>query len=248
MNEFDDRELGDALRRRAGDATDGFGIEAARSAVVARAMRVRRRRAAVAGGAAMAGLIVAAVLVVGPGTDSVVTTPSDSSNGSAPAPVDTLSDVTAFPTDPDRTASDHDAIDTTPPADTSPGPATTVPVAVPPTGTASSTSAPATTAPAVPGTTVVPPPTTPQPTSPTTATTPAPGPGPTTDSYSSAGGSITVRWDGTVLDLQYATPAAGFEAEVEDDRPDRVRVRFRGDAGDVRIELRVENGEVVRVE
>ena len=59
MNEFDDRELGDALRRRAGAPTDGFGIEAAHSAVVARAGRVRRRRAAVAGGAAMAGLVAA---------------------------------------------------------------------------------------------------------------------------------------------------------------------------------------------
>jgi hypothetical protein len=57
-----------------------------------------------------------------------------------------------------------------------------------------------------------------------------------------------VQWNGAVLDFQFATPAAGFEAEVEDDRADRVRVRFRGDGGDVRIELRVENGEVVRVE
>ena len=103
MNEFDDRELGDALRRRAGAATDGFGIEAARSAVVARAARVRRRRAAVAGGAAMAGLIAAAVLVVGPGTDSVVTTPADSDRRVAPAPVDTPVDTTAsVSTDPDR--------------------------------------------------------------------------------------------------------------------------------------------------
>ena len=57
-----------------------------------------------------------------------------------------------------------------------------------------------------------------------------------------------MRWDGTSLDFQFATPAAGYEAEVEDDRPDRVRVRFRSDGGDVRIELRVENGAIVRVE
>jgi hypothetical protein len=57
-----------------------------------------------------------------------------------------------------------------------------------------------------------------------------------------------VQWNGAVLDLQLATPAAGFEAEVEDDLADRVRVRFRGAGGDVRIELRVEDGEVVRVE
>ena len=83
MNEFDDRELGDALRRRAGAPTDGFGIEAAHSAVVARAGRVRRRRAAVAGGAAMAGLVAAAVFVIGPGSDSVVTTPADQTDAPA---------------------------------------------------------------------------------------------------------------------------------------------------------------------
>ena len=85
MSDFDDRELGDALRRRAGAATDGFGIEAAHSAVVARAGAVRRRRAAVAGGAAMAGLVAAAVFVIGPGSDSVVTTPADQTDG-RPAP------------------------------------------------------------------------------------------------------------------------------------------------------------------
>ena len=78
MSEFDDRELGDALRRRAGAATDGFGIEAARSAVVARAgagapQAGRRRRCRGDGRAGPA-----AVLVVGPGSDSVVTTPADS--------------------------------------------------------------------------------------------------------------------------------------------------------------------------
>ncbi len=243
MNEFDDRQLEDALRRRAGAATDGYGIEAARSAVVARAGRVRRRRAAAAGGLTMAGLIAAAALVIGPGTDSVVTTPSDTSDGSAPAPVDTPADVTSISTEPERTAPAQDVIDTTPPADTSPRPATTVPAVVPP--AASSTSAPSTSAPAVLATTTVaPPPTTTQPPPPTTT----PAPEPSIDTYSSAGGSITVRWDGAALDLQSVTPAAGFEAEVEDDRADRVRVRFRGDSDDVRIELRVENGEIVRVE
>ena len=115
MNEFDDRQLEDALRRRAGAATDGYGIEAARSAVVARAGRVRRRRAAAAGGLTMAGLIAAAVLVIGPGTDSVVTTPSDTPDGSAPAPVDTPARCDLDPTEPERTAPAQDVIDTTRP-------------------------------------------------------------------------------------------------------------------------------------
>ncbi len=88
-------------------------------------------------------------------------------------------------------------------------------------------------------------------TAPTTSptTTVAPPPEPFTQSYSSAGGSITVRWDGAALTLLDVTPAAGFDQEVEDERPDRIRVRFQDDAGgDFRIEIRVENGQIVRVE
>jgi hypothetical protein len=107
MNEFDDRELSDALRRRAGAATDGFGIEAAHSAVIARAGRVRRRRAAVAGGAAMAGLIAAAVFVIGPGSDSVVTTPADQTDGPPSTSVDTTAPP---PTEPGRTDPDRQVI------------------------------------------------------------------------------------------------------------------------------------------
>jgi hypothetical protein len=45
------------------------------------------------------------------------------------------------------------------------------------------------------------------------------------------------------------TPAAGFDQEREDERPDRIRVRFQDHAGgDFRIEIRVENGQIVRVE
>jgi hypothetical protein len=249
MNEFDDRHLRDALRRRAGAVTDGLGLEAARAKVVARAVRVRRQRAAVAGGAAMAGVIAVAVFVVGPGTDSVITSPADQTDASRPGPVDsTVGTTDSAPTVPDQTGPDQGVIDTTPAADTSPSPVTTVPAVNPPAAT--STTAPAATAPPAPGTTVIAPPTTPAPTPPTTPapTTSVPGTAPDTQTYSSAGGSITVEWDGIALDLQTTTPAAGFEAEVEDDLPDRIRVRFRGPGGDVRIELRVEDGQVVRVE
>ena len=239
MSDFDDRELGDALRRRAGATTDGLGIEAARSAVLARAGRVRRRRAAVAGGAAMAGLIAAAVFVIGPGTDSTVTTPADQTDGAPATSVDSTVDTTTpgrapAPTEPE------DVTVTTTPTTTSPDPTTTAPSAIPPTATA-----PPTTAPAAPGTTVVAPPTSPPPTTPTTTVAP---PEPVTQTYSSAGGSITVGWDGVALSGLDVTPAAGFDHEVEDERPDRIRVRFQGPGGDFRIEIRVQDGQVVRVE
>ena len=66
-------------------------------------------------------------------------------------------------------------------------------------------------------------------------------PTPNTETYESSGGSITVVWDGSALDLTAVNPAAGHEAEVEDDSASRVRVRFRGPA-ESRIEVRVENG------
>jgi hypothetical protein len=57
-----------------------------------------------------------------------------------------------------------------------------------------------------------------------------------------------VRWDGVALNLQQVVPGAGFTHDVEDELADRIRVRFEGDGGDFRIEIRVEDGEVVRVE
>lgn len=247
MSDFDDRELRDALRRRAGAATDGLGIEAAHSAVVARAGRVRRRRAAVAGGAAMAGLVAAAVFVIGPGSDSTVTTPADQTDPAPQTSVDRSVDTTAPVPEPEQTDPAPQTSVTTAPANVTPGPTTTAPSAIPPPPTASTTVT--TSAPVAPGTTVPPtsPPTTTTTPTPTTTTTVAPGPEPVTQTYSSAGGSISVRWDGVALSNLQVTPAAGFTYEVEDERPDRMRVRFQGD-GDFRIEIRVEDGQVVRVE
>jgi hypothetical protein len=83
-----------------------------------------------------------------------------------------------------------------------------------------------------PGTTVV--------TTSSAPTTPV-QPSPTTETYRSAGGSVTVSWDGSSLRLVSVDPAAGHEAEVEDDTAARIRVRFRG-PDDSRIEVEVENG------
>ncbi|HEX4982342.1 MAG TPA: hypothetical protein VFV63_11610 [Ilumatobacteraceae bacterium] len=254
MSEFEDNEIRDALRRRAGGATDGIGLEAAHAAVVARAARVRRRRAAAGGGAAMAALIAAAVFVIGPDTDSVVTNPAEQPTGSSLAPVDSFDgSTTTVPTNPDRTGPpqtdpDQPVIHTMPPANTSPIPVTTVPSTV----TAPSTTEPSTTAPAAPGTTVVSPPTSLEPPPPTSGTAPttttAPSPAPFVQTHESGGGSITVRWDGTALSLQGVSPAPGFDWEVEDERADRIRVRFEGGDDEFRIEIRLEDGDIVRVE
>lgn len=72
-----------------------------------------------------------------------------------------------------------------------------------------------------------------------------------TKTYTSAGGSITVTWDGSRLTLDAVTPNAGFSAQVEEQSSDRVRVDFESDEGnsgsgnnESRIEVRVHNGEV----
>jgi len=192
---------------------------------------------------------VAAVLVIGPGTDSVVTTPADRTDGSAPVSVDATTPTNPDRTTPDQTTPDQTSPDqniaTPPTTNTTPGAATTVPAVVPPTPTAPSTTAPPT------ETTVSAPPTAPEPTPSTSVTAPGStvptGPAPFTETYTSTGGSITVRWDGTALHLEGTAPAVGFDPDVEDDLADRIRVRFRGDDGDFRIEIRFEDGEIVRV-
>jgi hypothetical protein len=125
------------------------------------------------------------------------------------------------------------------PADPPSTPSTRVPSSEAPTtqapDTQAATTLPQTTQPStsvattVPGTTVV---TTSAPTSP---------PSPTTETYRSAGGSITVSWDGSSLRLLSVDPAAEHESEIEDETAVRIRVRFRG-PNDSRIEVRVENG------
>ncbi len=70
----------------------------------------------------------------------------------------------------------------------------------------------------------------------------APLPDPFTKTYVSAGGSITVTWTGTAFVLDSVSASAGFNAEIEDQRWDRIRVRFRGE-GDSRIEVRISDDD-----
>ena len=68
---------------------------------------------------------------------------------------------------------------------------------------------------------------------------------PTQQSYSSAGGSIVVNFDGSTVSLASSSPAAGFTAEVHDNGPSRVEVRFTNGATEWRIRVDVENGALV---
>ncbi len=125
-------------------------------------------------------------------------------------------------------------------------PTTTAPTTLVPGTTLAPTTAPA---PAVPEPSVTPPPepptstiATPPTAAPTVATTAAP----TTRTYDSVGGSITVRLAGGVISLAGdPVPAPGFSVRIDDNGPDRVRVRF--ELGDQRSEIRVdlEDGELI---
>ena len=70
---------------------------------------------------------------------------------------------------------------------------------------------------------------------------PAPTPAPAFDqAFSSAGGSITVTVANGAVSLASSSPAAGFAAEVHDNGPSRVEVRFFSSGGQewrIRVEL-----------
>lgn len=61
-----------------------------------------------------------------------------------------------------------------------------------------------------------------------------------TQSFSSVGGSITVTVTDGVLSLASSSPAAGFSAEVHDNGPSRVEVRFSD--GQIEWRIRIELG------
>ena len=46
------------------------------------------------------------------------------------------------------------------------------------------------------------------------------------------------------MTLVSTAAAAGYETEIEDQSADRIRVRFRSDSNDSRIEVRVQDGRV----
>ena len=74
-------------------------------------------------------------------------------------------------------------------------------------------------------------------------------PGPFTETYQSAGGSISVSWSGSAFSIDSISPAAGFVADIEDTSWDKVRVDFENDDDDARIEVRLHDGQIrVRID
>lgn len=91
--------------------------------------------------------------------------------------------------------------------------------------------------------------TTPSSTSPTTTTpqtTSSSAPATTTGAWTlrtipSAGGTVTVRYRFGEVEYVSATPAAGFQTEVADKGPPKVRVEFDAHEQDVRIDVKWED-------
>jgi hypothetical protein len=63
-----------------------------------------------------------------------------------------------------------------------------------------------------------------------------------TQTFSSTGGSITVRMDGDQLTVTGVTPAAGFHADQGERSGRRVDVTFKSDKHESEISVKVENG------
>lgn len=78
-----------------------------------------------------------------------------------------------------------------------------------------------------------------------TATTTTVAAAPQTATYTSIGGSVTVRLQNGALSLVSATPAAGFTIDSSTNRADRVEVRFRNDDHDSRIRIDLVAGLMV---
>ena len=76
------------------------------------------------------------------------------------------------------------------------------------------------------------------------ATTAAPA-APSTKTYPSAGGSVTVKLENGALSIVSTNVASGYTEERHDTGPDRVEVRFTSDKTEWRIRVDLVNGEMV---
>lgn len=61
---------------------------------------------------------------------------------------------------------------------------------------------------------------------------------------STAGGAVVLRYRPNEVELQAATPLPGFEVEVDDPGPERVRVEFESEDTDVRVEAKWDDGSL----
>ena len=63
--------------------------------------------------------------------------------------------------------------------------------------------------------------------------------------FDSAGGSLTVSFDGSALTLVGSHAAAGYTAHVDSQQPDDIEIRFVKGEMTWRIQVQVENGQVI---
>jgi hypothetical protein len=249
MTDEFDTELRDALQARSGGAV---GTTLAREDVLGRATTIRRRRAVAAGSGTLVLLAVGALALAPRGDDDRIA-PADDATVPSVETTDVDEDASAAPT---STAADTPTTTIAATSTTDADPTTTQTSTAAPnvlggaavtttTGPASAASETTVTTLASASTTAAPAPA--ATTSPTTTTAAPTGTPPFTKSYQSAGGSITVDWNGTSLSLLAVQPADGYTAEIEDQASARIRVRFRSDGGDSRIEIRADNGQVEEI-
>jgi hypothetical protein len=124
-------------------------------------------------------------------------------------------------------------------------PATTANTATPVAPSATVTTVPATSTTA-PLTQTAPAPTQSTPTPTITAMAPPAPPASSTSTFSSIGGSIVVRIDAGAIALDGPpSPSSGWSYRVEDNGPDRVRVRFERDGGRSEIRVDLEGGQLI---
>jgi hypothetical protein len=63
-------------------------------------------------------------------------------------------------------------------------------------------------------------------------------------SVTTAGGTVVFRYRPEDVELQAATPAPGFDVELKDSGPQRVRVEFESEESDIRVEAEWKDGEL----
>lgn len=229
-DDFDDDLFRDAIRNRSGGPVH---TAPGREAVLARAARSRTRRTVAVGGSTTLVLVAGLILLAGNSGSQLepAQQPASSATSVDSTPEVEISRPSTTETTRDTVAATSSTGEDTPSTSTISDGGASAPVPVVP-------STPPTTASTVSPTTSMPT------TTSTTSVPTAPADAPFTRRYDSLGGSITVRWDGSALSLLSVEPAAGFVGEVEDQTTARIRVRFRSDDDDSRIEVRVDDGRV----
>jgi hypothetical protein len=55
---------------------------------------------------------------------------------------------------------------------------------------------------------------------------------------------VVIRYRPEEVGLEAATPSPGFQVEIDNSGPERVRVEFESDSKDIRVEARWENGSL----